>query len=73
LNPEPLRVYESFEHIPDEMRKAIEMELVMYKINRGDDNLIPRVEAGTLHLWQEGGVLNWFDYSEGTVLFMDKS
>lgn len=73
LNPEPLRVYESFEHIPDEMRKAIEMELVMYKINRGDDNLIPRMEPGSFHLWQEGGVLNWHDYSEGTVLFMDKA
>jgi hypothetical protein len=47
LNPEPLRVYDSFEHIPAEMRKAIEMELVMYKINRGDE--LTRAEADMLN------------------------
>lgn len=72
LNPDPLKVYASFDHIPDEMRKAIEVELMMYKISRNSEDLIPKIVGGTCNLWQEGGVLNWSEYSDGTILFMDK-
>lgn len=69
----PFTLYTSFEKVPEDIRKSIEVELMMRKVARGTDSIYPKVEMGTTNVWQEGGQTMWRDYGEGAVLIVDKT
>ncbi len=69
----PFTPYASFEQVPEDIRKSIEVELMMRKVARGTDSIYPKVDTGATDVWQEGGQIIWRDYGEGTVTFVDKT
>jgi hypothetical protein len=69
----PFTPYTSFEQVPEDIRKSIEVELMMRKVSRGTDWLYPRMDTGAKDVWQEGGQAIWRDYGEGTVTIVDKT
>lgn len=69
----PFTPYTSFEQVPEDIRKSIEVELMMRKVSRGADSLYPKMDTGAKHVWQEGGQAVWRDYGEGTVTIVDKT
>lgn len=69
----PFKWYPSFEHIPDEIRKNIEIQLMMYKVNSNSDQLFPK-PSHSLSLWTEGGVACYMETNNSArVVIVDKS
>lgn len=71
---EPFKWYKSYEDVPEELRSQLDVELMMYKVHRGRDSLLPnRTEFDhRTMLWQEGGAVCWYNFGEKSVLVMDK-
>lgn len=68
----PFKWYTSFDAVPDEIRKEIEVQLVMNKLQAGRETLLPSENTHRDTVWLEGGALMLGDYSAGTVMFLDK-
>lgn len=68
----PFKWYTSFDAVPDEIRKEIEVQLVMNKLQAGRETLLPSENTHRDTVWLEGGALMIGDYSAGTVMFLDK-
>lgn len=63
--------YPSFDAIPDDIRKELEIQLMMYKVNTNGERLLPSVTHG-LKLWAEGGMAINSDWGDAPVIIMDK-
>jgi hypothetical protein len=69
----PLKWYPSFEHIPDEIRKEIEIQLMMYKVNRQSSQLLPRPVESFVQ-WTDGGIACYAGgHSHARMVIVDKS
>lgn len=67
----PFQWYPKFDAIPDDIRKELEIQLMMYKVNTNSDQLLPRTSRG-LTLWAEGGMAIHSDWGDAPVVIMDK-
>ncbi len=67
----PFQWYPNFDAIPDDIRKELEIQLMMYKVNTNSEHLLPRVTHG-LKLWAEGGMAINSDWGDAPVVIMDK-
>lgn len=67
----PLQWYPSFEQIPDDIRKELEVQLMMYKVHKDNSKLLPDLPGG-FQLWAEGGMAFMSGWNEASVILMDK-
>lgn len=67
----PMRWYPSIQAVPEDLRRELEIQLVMLKAHTGGQTLVPSIEGSGTKIWDAVGAVGYSYYGQTPIILLN--